>query len=62
MDERAPAYVDRGLIVEAAEEFMAKMGTQNIKVFQESISHVALRSDILQTLAEAAQNELLRNG
>jgi hypothetical protein len=60
--DRKPEYVDRGLIVEAAEEFMAKMGTQNIKVFQENISHMALRSDILQTLADAAQDELLRNG
>jgi hypothetical protein len=60
--DKKPEYVDRGFIVEAAEEFMAKMGTQNIKVFQDSISHVALRSDILQALAEAAQDELLRNG
>ena len=60
MEYSRPEYVDRGLIVEAAEEFMAKMGTQNIKVFQDSISYVALRSDILQALANAAQDELLR--
>jgi hypothetical protein len=57
---KRPEFVDRGFIVQAAEEFMAKMGTQNIKIFQENISHIALRSDILQTLANAAQDELLR--